>query len=48
MLTTAFVILCTTHMLHLTRHWWRLTRRLRDDARAARLRSHLNWAGDKG
>ena len=43
MLHVALTLLCLAQILHLSRHWLVLTRRMREEAKDARIKSHLQW-----
>ncbi|PTX57651.1 hypothetical protein C8N43_2322 [Litoreibacter ponti] len=43
MLQVAFILLCLAQIIHLSRHWYALDMRLREDARSAKLRHAVDW-----
>ena len=43
MMRIAFVLLCLSQMLHFTKHWCLLTRRLMEEANDRRVRKAVDW-----
>ena len=43
MLHMALILLCLAQILHFSRHWLVLTRRMHEEAKDARIKDHLKW-----
>ena len=43
MLHLALTLLCLAQILHFSRHWLVLTRRMREEAKDQRIKTHLKW-----